>query len=84
MCRFAEINLAYVRDSLADGLLSFIDAIANIAGVGAEIQGNGKTPHHFRATGVFGISFLGGGGCSETLPSIQAKALDSTERTMGA
>ena len=81
MCRFAEINLAYVRDSLANGLLSFIDAIANIADVGAKIQGNEKILHHFCATEMFIISFLGRE-VSEILRPIQAKALDLSAHEM--
>ena len=42
ICRLTIINLAYSRDSLANGLVSFIDGGTNMSDVGTKISGSGQ------------------------------------------
>ena len=56
--RLTKINLEYIRDSRANGLLSFIDDGANISDVGAKINGSGDTTRRYCNTGICRISIL--------------------------
>ena len=56
-CKITKINLSFIRDSSSHGVLSFIDAGANVSDVGAKPNGNTKLFQHLCNKGQFSISF---------------------------
>ena len=54
-----KINLSYIRDAVSNGVLSFVDACANLADLGTRNTGNSKIFTSFCRTGRFSISFVG-------------------------
>ena len=61
-CRLSKINLCYIRDIISNGILSFIDAPANLSDVLTKLHGNVKIFNSFCTHNIFRISFLGRAG----------------------
>ena len=59
VCKLTKINLRFVRDSLANGVLSFVGAGANLADTLTKVRGDIEIFYHFGTAGYFSVSFLG-------------------------
>ena len=58
-CKLTKANLCFIRDSMSNGILSFVDADANLPDTLTKMHGNVKIFGKFRTSGHFSISFLG-------------------------
>ena len=66
--KLTKINLSYIRDAVSNGVLSFIDACANLADLGTRNSGNFKIFEVFavRAGSTFLLSDAKGRNSFET------------------
>ena len=54
-----RLHLAYIRDNAATNILSFCDAIFNMADLGTKLSASSANWRKFLQTGIFRVSFLG-------------------------